>query len=59
MRERNFLSHQHLITTLDKLKRALQDIESEDVTASKKRQKKTALIRVHIYIRKKVLNQKI
>ena len=58
-REREKLSHQYLITTVDELTGALQGIESEDVTASKKKQKKTALLRVQINIRKKVLSQKI
>ena len=49
---REKLSHQHLITTVDELKGALQDIESEDVAASKKRQKKMTLTRVQINIRK-------
>ena len=58
-REREQLSHEHLITTVEELKRALQDIESEDITTAKKRQQKTSLIQVQINIRKKVLNQKI
>ena len=58
-RERVKLSHQHLITTVDELKGALQDTECEDTTTSKKRQKKMALVRVQINIRKKVLKQKI
>ena len=58
-REKEELSHQHLITTVEELKKALQDIESEDIAASRKKQRKTALIRMQINIRKKVLAQRI
>ena len=58
-REKEVLSHEHLITTVEELQRALQDIESETITASKKRQRKMALLRLQINIRKKVLAQKI
>ena len=36
-REKEHLSHQHLITTVEELKKALQDIEGEDITTSKKK----------------------
>ena len=58
-REKEVLSHQHLITTVEELKKALQDIESEDITTSRKKKRKTALIRMQINIRKKVLAQRI
>jgi hypothetical protein len=58
-REKEHLSHQHLVTTVEELKKAVQDIESEDITISKKKQRKTSLVRMQINIRKKVLGQRI
>ena len=58
-REKEELSHQHLITTVEEFNIALKDIDSADTTASRKKQQKVALVRVQINIRKKVLGQKI
>ena len=54
-REKEHLSHQHSITTVEVLKKALQDIEREDITTSKKKQSKISLIRMQINIRKKMV----
>ena len=57
-REKEHLSHQYLITTVEELKKALQDIDSDVITTSKKKQSKISLIRMQINIRK-VLGQRI
>ena len=57
-REKEKLSHQHLITTVE-FKKTLEDIDGENVTTSKKKQQKMALVRVQINIRNKLLGQKI
>ena len=36
-REKELLSHQHLITTVEEFKKAVKDINSEDSTASRKK----------------------
>ncbi len=58
-KEKDQLSQQHLITTNAELREALEEIDAEEATSSSKKNKKLALIRMQINIRKKVLNQKI
>ena len=55
-KERDQLSHQHLITSSGEL---MDELEKLDVCKGSKKRKKLALIRKQINIRKKVLNQKI
>ena len=47
----------HLITSPNKLTKALVAIDKENVSKSKKNQKKLTLLKTQIIIRKYVLNQ--
>lgn len=58
-KEKNQLSQQHLICSTAELSEALELIDATEATTSSKNNKKLALIRMQINIRKKVLNQKI
>lgn len=53
------LSKVHLITSGNELKDALVAIDKENISKSKKREKKLVLLKTQIKIRKKILNQKI
>ena len=57
--EKMRLSNLHLITTTDELKHALCEIDSQSLSSKKKCEKKRAIIREQLNIRKKVLNQAI
>ena len=57
--EREKLSKLHLITSPDELRRAISEIDDEDISTSKKSKKKLAIMREQISIRKKLLSQKI
>lgn len=59
IKEREKLSKLHLITSPHELRRALSEIDNEDISVSKKNRKKLAIMREQINIRKKLLNQKI
>ena len=58
-KERDLLSQQHLITTQAELAEALEEINCEAISTTKKKQRKLTLLRTQINIRKKILNQKI
>ena len=60
-KEREYLSHQHLIKTATELKEILNEIDDKctNTTVSKKMKEKYALLRMQINIRKKVLKQNI
>ena len=59
-KEKEFLSHQHLIKTTSELKESLKEIDVHtNTTASKRIKEKYALLRTQINIRKKVLKQNI
>ena len=59
-KEKEYLSHQHLIKTPTELKEALKEIDMcTNATASKRKKEKYALLRMQINIRKKVLKQSI
>ena len=59
-KEKEYLTHQHLIKTVPELKEALKEIDMHiDTTASKRIKEKYAFLRTQINIRKKVLNQNI
>ena len=58
-KEKEKLSKLHLITSADELKTTLSEIEEENISNTKEIQKKIAVIREQINIRKKVLRQKI
>ena len=55
--EKERLSQLHLITTSQELAQAIAEIDSEPITAPKRRAKTLALLKTQIQIRKKVLNQ--
>lgn len=57
--ERDRLSKIHLITSVDELKGMLSEIDEESISAKKKGQKKRALLREQINIRKKVFGESI
>jgi hypothetical protein len=57
--EKEKVSRVHLITSVDELKGALSEIDEENVSAVKKGQKKRALLREQINVRKKVLKEVI
>ena len=59
VKEKERLSKLCLITTVDELMAKLSEIEEESISNSKKVQKKLAVIREQINIRKKVFGQKI
>ena len=59
VKEKERLSKLHLITSADELKTTLSVIEEESISNTKKTQKKFAVIREQINIRKKVLGQKV
>lgn len=59
IKERERLSNLHLITTTNELKHALSEIDSQSLSSKKKCEKKRALVREQLNIRKKVLNQVI
>ena len=53
-KEREYLSHQHLIKTMTELKEALKEIDMcMNATASKRKKEKYALLRMQINIRKR------
>ena len=56
MIEKEKISKLHLITSFNELHDTLSEIDSEDISAKKKMEKKHALLRDQINIRKKVLN---
>ena len=58
-KEKDLLSQQHLITTTAELEEALEEADACETTTAKKRDKKLALLRTQIKIRKKILNQNI
>ena len=58
-KEKDKLSKIHLITSPNELTEALVAIDKENISKSKKRQEKLALIKTQIKIRKKILDQKI
>ena len=57
--EKERLSKLHLITSSEELKEILSEIDEENISCTKKAQKKRAVIREQISFRKKVLRQKI
>ena len=57
--EKQKLSQLHLITTSEELKEELQNIDSEKISAAKKRNKKVTLLKLQIKIRRKVLCQTV
>ena len=57
--EKEKLSQLHLVTTSEELKEELINIDSEKISASKKRNKKTTLLKTQIKIRRKVLCQTV
>ena len=59
MRKKSYILQLHLITTSEELKEELLNIESEKISASKKRNKKITLLKTQIKIRRKILNQNI
>ena len=59
MKEKEKLCMLHLITSSDELCDALSEIDSEDICTKKKGERKRALLRDQINIRKKLLKQKI
>ena len=58
-KEKERLSQLHIITSADELAAIMLEIEKESISDSKKNQKKLAVIREQVNIRKKVLGQKI
>ena len=59
LREKEVLSQQHLIATVQELLEVLDEIDSESISPSKRKQKKLKLLRTQVNIRKKVLKQRI
>ena len=59
MAEREKLSMLHLISSPEELSVALSEIDDETISAKKKKEKKLAVLREQINIRKKVLKQKV
>lgn len=57
--EKERLLQNHLISSTQELSKAIEDIESESISTSKKKTKILSLIKTQIQIRKKVLNQDI
>ena len=57
--EKARLSKVHLVTSMHELKGVLSEIDEESISAAKKRQKKLALLREQINVRKKVFQQSI
>lgn len=57
--EKERLLQNHLISSTQELSKAIEDIESESISASKKKTKIISLIKTQMQIRKKVLNQDI
>ncbi len=59
LRQKEVLSQQHLIATVNELLEVLEEIDSESISPSRKKAKKIELLRTQINIRKKVLKQNI
>ena len=59
IKEKERLSNLDLITSCEDLKTILSEIEEENISSTKKAQKKRKIIREQIDIRKKVLSEKI
>ena len=57
--EKEKLSQLHLIITSKELREELAKIDSEDMTATKKRSKKSALLKTQVQIRRKILHQSV
>lgn len=53
-KEKDLLSQQHIITTTAELEEALEEVDACEATTAKKREKKLALLRTQIKIRKKI-----
>ena len=59
IREKEYLSNLDLISSCEDLKTILSEIENENISSTKKAQKRRKVIREQIDIRKKVLSEKI
>ena len=57
--EKDKLSQMHLITTCEELLEALADIESQEITCTKKRAQKLQLLKNQVKIMKKVLGKNV
>ena len=57
--EKQKISQLHLITTSEELKEELQNIDCEKISTPKKKNKKVALLKIQIKIRRKVLCQTV
>ena len=57
--EQEVLSQEHLIETVSELCEVMDEIDSESIPPSKKKQKKLKVLRTQVNIRKKVLKQNI
>ena len=58
-KEKEILSQEHLIETVTELSEAMNEIDSESIRPSKKKQKKLKVLRTQVNMRKKVLKQNI
>ena len=58
-REKEKLSQLHLITTSEELQEELRTMDRENISASKKRNKKIEVLKTQVQIRRKVLGQTV
>ncbi len=57
--EKEKLSNQHLITTAEELEQVLSQIDEENITTAKKKNKKREVLKTQVQIRRKVLGQHV